>query len=82
MLATFRVGYLFCLQLMGLPTEADLRNVTSQHAIRSLQQLPRFVKQPLAEKFPHLPPLAVDLIEKMLAYDPSKRITGISSYIK
>ena len=62
---------------MGLPTEADLRYVTSQNAIRSLQQLPRFVKQPLREKFPHLPPLAVDLIEKMLAYDPSKRITGI-----
>lgn len=63
-------------ELMGFPSDTDLGYVRSQNAIRYLQQLPRFPKQPLAEKFPHLPPLAVDLIERMLAFDPSKRITA------
>lgn len=63
-------------ELMGFPSDADLVYVRSENALRYLEQLPRYPKQPLAQKFPHLPALAVDLIEKMLAYDPSKRITA------
>lgn len=63
-------------ELMGFPKDSDLDYVRSENAIRYLQQLPKHSKQPLAVKFPHLPPLAVDLIEKMLAYDPARRITA------
>lgn len=63
-------------ELMGFPTDADLSYVRSKNAIKYLQQLPRYPKQPLAEKFPHLPPDAVDLIEKMLTFDPTMRITA------
>ena len=61
---------------MGTPTDAELGYVQSENALRYIRELPRHHKQPLAEKFPHLPPLAIDLIEKMLAYDPKRRITG------
>lgn len=63
-------------KLMGSPGDSDLGNVTSRNARRYLEQLPKYPKQPLAAKFPHLPALAVDLIEKMLTYDPTKRITA------
>eukprot|EP00250_Pteridium_aquilinum_P015247 c22472_g1_i1 orf=276-1451(-) len=63
-------------ELMGFPSDADLAYVKSENALKYLQQLPRYPKQPLAERFPHLPPVAVDLIEKMLTFDPTKRITA------
>jgi hypothetical protein len=43
--------------------------------------LPRYEKQSLLEKFPTVPPLALDLVEKMLEFDPAKRITGILTFI-
>lgn len=63
-------------ELMGSPSDADLGYVRSENAIRYLHQLPRHTKQPLAARFPHLPPLAVDLIESMLTYNPTQRITA------
>lgn len=63
-------------ELMGFPSDSDLGYVRSENAKKYLEQLPRFPRVPLAEKFPNLPPLAVDIVEKMLAYDPSKRITA------
>jgi serine/threonine protein kinase len=64
------------MQLMGTPTNAELGYVQSETALKYIQELPRHAKQPIAEKFPHLAPLAADLIEKMLSYDPERRITG------
>eukprot|EP00249_Psilotum_nudum_P015110 c25172_g1_i1 orf=750-1886(+) len=62
-------------ELMGSPADSDLNFVKSDNARRYLRQLPRYQKQPLAEKFPRVAPLAIDLIEKMLAFDPNRRIT-------
>ncbi|MCO5560894.1 hypothetical protein L7F22_014514 [Adiantum nelumboides] len=63
-------------ELMGSPSDADLDYVRSENALRYLHQLPRHTKQPLAIRFPHLPPLAIDLIERMLTYNPAERITA------
>lgn len=64
-------------QLLGSPDDSDLGFLRSDNARKYIKQLPHFPKQPLIEKFPDLPPLAVDLAERMLLFDPSKRITGI-----
>lgn len=68
-------NYYYTLQLIGTPTEADLGSV-NENAKRYIRQLPRHVRQSFTEKFPNVHSLAIDLIEKMLAFDPRQRITG------
>lgn len=62
--------------MLGSPDDSDLGFLRSDNARKYVKQLPHFPKQPLIEKFPDLPPLAVDLAERMLLFDPSKRITS------
>lgn len=62
-------------QLIGLPNDSELDFVKSENARRYLRQLPRYQKQPLAETYPNINPLAIDLVEKMLTFDSTKRIT-------
>ncbi|KAE8700847.1 Mitogen-activated protein kinase-like protein NTF6 [Hibiscus syriacus] len=62
-------------QLLGSPEDSDLGFLRSDNARKYVKQLPCFPKQPFAEKFPDLSPVAIDLAEKMLVFDPSKRIT-------
>ncbi|OVA18180.1 Protein kinase domain [Macleaya cordata] len=62
-------------ELLGTPTEADLGFVRSEDARRYLQQLQPQPRQPFARIFPHVNPVAIDLIERMLTFDPNRRIT-------
>lgn len=67
----------FIKQLLGSPEDSDLGFLRSDNARKYVRQLPRFPKRPFAEKFPDVSPVAIDLAEKMLVFDPSKRITGM-----
>ncbi|XP_022752805.1 mitogen-activated protein kinase homolog NTF6 [Durio zibethinus] len=62
-------------QLLGSPEDSDLGFLRSDNSRKYVKQLPRFPKQSFAEKFPDVSPVAIDLAEKMLVFDPSKRIT-------
>lgn len=62
-------------ELLGTPTEADLGFLQNEDARRYIRQLPPQPRQPLRQIFPHVNPLAIDLIEKMLTFDPTRRIT-------
>ncbi|KAE8666669.1 Mitogen-activated protein kinase-like protein NTF6 [Hibiscus syriacus] len=62
-------------QLLGSPEDSDLGFLRSDNAQKYVKQLPCFPKQPFAVKFPNLSPVAIDLAEKMLVFDPSKCIT-------
>ncbi|XP_027908776.1 mitogen-activated protein kinase 3 isoform X2 [Vigna unguiculata] len=62
-------------ELLGTPTDADLGLVKNEDARRYIRQLPQYPRQPLAQVFPHVHPAAIDLIDKMLTIDPTKRIT-------
>ncbi|XP_024926819.2 mitogen-activated protein kinase 3 isoform X2 [Ziziphus jujuba] len=62
-------------ELLGTPTESDLGFVRNEDARRYIRQLAPFPCQSLATVFPHIHPLAIDLVDKMLTFDPSKRIT-------
>ncbi|XP_077215025.1 mitogen-activated protein kinase homolog NTF6-like [Tasmannia lanceolata] len=62
-------------ELLGSPEESDLGFLRSDNARRYVGQLPKFPKQPFSHKFPHVAPAAIDLLERMLVFDPCKRIT-------
>ncbi|XP_068644131.1 mitogen-activated protein kinase homolog NTF6-like [Aristolochia californica] len=62
-------------ELLGSPDESDLGFVKSENALRFVRQLPHCPKQPFAKKFPQISPAAIDLLEKMLVFDPCKRIS-------
>nr|DAD38500.1 TPA_asm: hypothetical protein HUJ06_009141 [Nelumbo nucifera] len=64
------------MELIGTPTEADLGFV-SENAKRYIRQLPCHIRQSFTEKFPHVHPAAIDLVEKMLTFDPRQRITAL-----
>ena len=63
------------MQLIGTPSEAEL-GFLNENAKRYIRQLPQYRSQSFAEKFPHVHPAAIDLVEKMLTFDPRQRITG------
>ncbi|KAK4852649.1 hypothetical protein QYF36_025832 [Acer negundo] len=62
-------------ELLGSPDDSDLGFLRSDNARKYVKQLPHVPKQPFAVKFPNLSPVAIDLAEKMLVFDPAKRIT-------
>lgn len=63
------------LHVLGTPDDETLRRVASERAqmyIKSLQYMPRI---PFAKMFPKATPLALDLLDKLLKFDPATRIT-------
>ncbi|KAK4429698.1 Mitogen-activated protein kinaseD5 [Sesamum alatum] len=65
-----------------LPLEADWHPLLrlklgflNENAKRYIRQLPPYRRQSFTEKFPQVHPLAIDLVEKMLTFDPRQRIT-------
>ncbi|XP_058778308.1 mitogen-activated protein kinase 4-like [Vicia villosa] len=62
-------------ELIGSPDDSSLGFLRSENAKRYLRQLPQFGKQNLSAKFPLMSAEPLDLLEKMLIFDPDKRIT-------
>lgn len=62
-------------QLIGSPTDEDLGFLRNDNARRYTRQLPRYNRQPLAQKYPRINAGALDLIDKMLVFDPARRIS-------
>ncbi|ETV86594.1 CMGC/MAPK protein kinase [Aphanomyces astaci] len=60
---------------LGTPTEDELHFVTSEKARRFMKSQPNKPKIPLDRLFPNVKPNALDLLDKMLVFDPSKRIS-------
>lgn len=68
--------YSFCVKLLGSPDDTSLGFLRSDNARRYMKQFPQCRKQQFAARFPNMSPGALDLLEKMLVFDPHKRITG------
>ncbi|GAQ82056.1 Mitogen-activated protein kinase [Klebsormidium nitens] len=66
-------------EVLGSPEEGDLGFLRSQNAKRYIQSLPKQQRVPLAQLYPTVQPMAMDLIDKMLVFDPNKRITVIEA---
>ncbi|WZZ82273.1 hypothetical protein YC2023_102845 [Brassica napus] len=62
------------LEFLGSPTEDDIGSL-NESGKQCLKMLPWFDRQSFFVKFPDVPFLAVLLLEKMLKFDPRKRIS-------
>ncbi|KAF0686181.1 Aste57867_21967 [Aphanomyces stellatus] len=60
---------------LGTPSEEELHFVTSEKARRFMKSQPNKPKIPLEKLFPNVKPNALDLLDKMLVFDPTKRIS-------
>ncbi|ORE12132.1 MAP kinase [Rhizopus microsporus var. microsporus] len=63
------------LGILGTPDEETLRRVGSERAQVYIRSLPRMPRIPFENLYPRANPLAIDLLNKLLEFDPSKRIT-------
>ena len=78
---TFLISLVEYIQLVGSPDNSSLGFLRSDNARRYVRQLPRYPKQEFAARFPKMPPTAIDLLERMLVFDPNRRISGNNNNI-
>ncbi|ONK69850.1 uncharacterized protein A4U43_C05F27420 [Asparagus officinalis] len=61
--------------VLGTLDDADLSFIDNPKAHRYIKSLPFSPPIPLSTLYPNANPLAIDLLQKMLVFDPSKRIS-------
>ncbi|KAL7754468.1 MAPK protein hog1 [Sorochytrium milnesiophthora] len=61
-------------ELLGSPPEDVVQTICSENTLRFVKSLPEREKVPFSQRFPECDPQALDLLEKMLVFDPRKRI--------
>jgi mitogen-activated protein kinase 1/3 len=62
------------LNVVGSPDEHDLASIINEKARHYIACLKPRVKQPFTRLFPHSDKNALDLLERLLTFDPNKRI--------
>lgn len=67
------------LKVLGTPEERTMQRIGSEKAQAYIRSLPFKPKTKISDHFPNADPLAIDLLEKMLAFDPSDRITVVQA---
>jgi len=63
------------LAVLGSPTQSDLQSILNDKARTYLASLPYKPKIPFSKLYPGANPLALDLLERMLMFNPLDRIT-------
>eukprot|EP01018_Ginkgo_biloba_P008431 Gb_29783 [translate_table: standard] len=67
------------ISIIGNPDEDDLDFIPSDNARNYIKSLPDSPHASLGRLYPNANPLAIDLLDKMLVFDPRKRITVIEA---
>jgi len=62
------------MQVTGRPTRHDIDSVQSSLATTMLESLPPVRQRPFRDIFPNATPSAMDLLKKLLTFNPKKRI--------
>lgn len=62
-------------RVLGSPTEEDLEFIDSEKAKRYMRSLPQCQRVVLQRYYPQSNPQALDLIDRMLQFNPNKRLT-------
>nr|GEZ64239.1 cGMP-dependent kinase [Tanacetum cinerariifolium] len=62
--------------LLGSPSAETIARIRNDKARRYLNGLPKKTPIPLSQKFPKADPMALRLLEKLIAFDPADRISA------
>jgi p38 MAP kinase len=63
-------------ELLGTPPDDLIATICSENTLRFVRNLPKREPIPFSHRFAGQDPEAIDLLEKMLNFDPRKRITA------
>ncbi|ODV85171.1 hypothetical protein CANARDRAFT_199343 [[Candida] arabinofermentans NRRL YB-2248] len=63
-------------ELLGSPPSDVIDTICSENTLRFVQSLPQRSPVPLTERFKGIEPDAIDVLAKMLLFDPRKRVTA------
>ncbi|KAJ0412260.1 hypothetical protein ATCC90586_006646 [Pythium insidiosum] len=67
------------IRVLGSPTPEEMSFVPHEAAKKAILQHGYYPKRPLSEFFPDANPMAVDLLAKMLKFNPEERITVVQA---
>lgn len=63
------------INILGSQKEEDLEFIDNPKARKYIKSLPYSLGTPFSRLYPNAHPMAIDLLQKMLVFDPSKRIS-------
>jgi len=64
------------IETLGAPSTKDLQIIENPQAVEYIKHLPNKEKVPFSTLYPQANPLAIDVMEKMLKFDPNDRISA------
>ncbi|XP_021831538.1 mitogen-activated protein kinase homolog NTF3 [Prunus avium] len=67
------------INILGSQREEDLQFIDNHKAKKYIRSLPYSLGTPFSHLYPDAHPLAIDLLQKMLIFDPSKRISVLEA---
>lgn len=68
--------FLTITELLGTPSEELVNSICSEPTLKFVKGLPQREPTPLSTRFPDCNPDAIDLLGKLLVFDPKERITA------
>ncbi len=75
----YRDQLIMIFKVLGTPTGEDYHSIRSRRAKEYIRSLPFYKKVPFQKILPYANPLAIDLLSKMLTFNPSERITVVEA---
>eukprot|EP01017_Pseudomicrothorax_dubius_P043921 TRINITY_DN7381_c0_g3_i3.p1 TRINITY_DN7381_c0_g3~~TRINITY_DN7381_c0_g3_i3.p1 ORF type:complete len:416 (+),score=128.33 TRINITY_DN7381_c0_g3_i3:135-1382(+) len=63
------------IDLLGTPSEADIEKIPKEKTRKMIRNMPKKACKDFNQLFPGANPKAIDLIKKLLSFDPDRRIT-------
>ncbi|KAL0950632.1 hypothetical protein HGRIS_007422 [Hohenbuehelia grisea] len=67
---------LHIMRVIGTPSDATLKKIATDSPEVQLKQFPRYPKMPFQQVLPKASPQAIDLLERLLKFDPAERISA------
>ncbi|KAF9458761.1 kinase-like domain-containing protein [Collybia nuda] len=67
---------LHIMRIIGTPSDAEFQKIARDSPEIQLKTYPRYPPMPLQQVLPKASPLAIDLLEKLLKFDPQERLSA------